>query len=134
MSKKIVRLTESDMIRLVKKIVKEQSEIDILKAKTGADIDKAIDDYYEKQGGRPAQKPLSKSKEGPFVHHKDTGWYDSKDRASAEPTDYSEEREFGPDEYGDFMEFINNCDNKWCLQTKRFYDTYAGRGNIKVRK
>jgi hypothetical protein len=134
MVKKIVRLTESDLVRLVKRVVKEQSEIDILKMNTGADIDKAIDDYYEKQGGRPAAKPLSKSKEGPFAHHKDIGWYDSKDRASAEPTDYSEEREFGPGEYDDFMEFINNCDNKWCLQTKRFYDTYANQGKIKVRK
>jgi hypothetical protein len=97
MIKKIVRLTESDLIRLVNKVVKEQSE-------------------------------------GPFAHHKDTGWYDAGDRAVEEPTDYSEEREFGPGEYDDFMEFINNCNHKWCLQTKRFYDTYASRGKIKVRK
>lgn len=134
MANKIVRLTESDLVRLVKRVVKEQSEVDILKMNTGADIDKAIDDYYEKQGGRPAAKPLSKSTKGPFAGHKDTGWYDADDRQSAEPTDYSEEREFGPGEYDDFMEFINNCDNKWCLQTKRFYDTYANQGKIKVRK
>ena len=125
MATKIVRLTESDLIRLVKKVVKEEQ---------GDELDSMLDDYYEKQGGRPAEKPLSKSTKGPFASHKDTGWYDADDRQSAEPTDYSEEREFGPGEYDDFMEFINNCNNKWCLQTKRFYDTYANQGKIKVRK
>ena len=83
---------------------------------------------------RLVNKIIKESDKGPFAHHKDTGWYDSKDRESAEPTDYSEEKEFGPDEYDDFMEFINNCDNKWCLKTKQFYDMYANKGNIKVRK
>jgi hypothetical protein len=125
MATKIVRLTESDLIRLVRKVVKEEQ---------GDELDSMLDDFYEKQGGRPAEKPLSKSTKGPFAGHKDTGWYDADDRQSAEPTDYSEEREFGPDEYDDFMEFINNCDNKWCIKTKQFYDMYANRGNIKIRK
>jgi hypothetical protein len=126
MATKIVRLTESDLIRLVRKVVKEEQ---------GDELDSMLDDFYEKQGGRPAQKPLSKSTKGPFASHGDDNkFYDADDRLSAEPTDYSEEREFGPDEYDDFMEFINNCNTKWCIQSKRLYDTYASRGNIKVRK
>jgi hypothetical protein len=32
------------------------------------------------------------------------------------------------------MEYINNCDTRWCLTTKRFYDQYAKMGNITVGK
>ena len=83
---------------------------------------------------RLVNKIIKESDKGPFAHHASPGWVDADDRHIEEPTNYSEEREFGPDEYDDFMEFINNCDNKWCLKTKQFYDMYADKGNIKVRK
>lgn len=103
---KIVRLSENDLVRLVKKVIKEQQE-----------------------------PSTPKATKGPFATHKDVGgWYDAADRNVNEPTDYSEEREFGPDEYDNFMEYINNCDTRWCIKTKNMYDLYAQRGSIKVRK
>lgn len=95
--KKTIRMTEGDLVRLVRRIVSEQT------------------------------KPYASWKEGP--------WMDSNDREYDEtPDDYSMEREFGPDEYDDFMEFINDCNTRWCLKTKQFYDRYAREGNIRVRK
>jgi hypothetical protein len=62
-------------------------------------------------------------------------WYDQEGQRTDEPKEFSTERTFGPDEYEDFMQFINNCDNKWCVQAKHLYDLYTkGDGsNIKVR-
>jgi hypothetical protein len=132
MATKIVRLTESDLIRLVKKVIREEEDYSNLYDDEKLDLDK-FDKYMDSKGpGTPSTK---QPKKGPFATHKNVGgWMDADDTEVSEPTDYSEEREFGPDEYDDFMEFINNCDNKWCLKTKEFYDRYADKGNIKVRK
>jgi hypothetical protein len=78
--------------------------------------------------------PLRKAEKGPFASAGD-GWYDADEREVDEPTDYSEERSFGPDEQESFMDYINNCNTKWCLTTKRMYDIYAKKpGGIRVRK
>ena len=97
--RKVIRLTESDLTRIVKRVIREGEA---------------------------------------FAHHDSTGWVDQDDRHV--PQDYMdvkgglEQRKFGPGEYDDFMEYINNCDNKWCVKTKEFYDNYAEKGPIRVRK
>lgn len=100
-SKRKIRLTESELVKLVNRLIKEE-----------------------------------RGKTPPFASNPAQGgqWYDSQDYATDEPTSYSEEREFGPEEYEDFMEFINDCETSWCLKTKKFYDHYANVGKIKVRK
>jgi hypothetical protein len=101
MKNKIVRLTESDLVRIVKKVIREGEA---------------------------------------YVHHDETGWVDQDDRTmdpdymDNEGSMFDEQRKFGPGEYKDFMKFINNCDNRWCLKTKMFYDKYAEKGPIRVRK
>ena len=134
--RKIIRLKEADLVKLVKKVIREEEDFSSLfyPNRSGEDNDKVVDDYFSKNP-RPSAPPKPKGK-GPFATHKSPNfdWYDSDDRAVQEPTDYSEEREFGPDEYDDFMEFINDCDTKWCLKTKQMYDRYAQQGNIVVRK
>lgn len=98
---KIVRLTERDLTRLVRRVIKEGEA---------------------------------------YAHHDLSGWVDQKDvrvpqdYMDNEGSDFEEQRVFGPGEYDDFMEFINNCNNSWCLKTKKFYDMYAEKGPIKVRK
>jgi hypothetical protein len=82
----------------------------------------------------PKKPPTRKPEEGPFASAGE-GWYDSEEMEVMEPTDYSEEKTFGPDDYENFMEYINNCNTKWCLTTKRMYDAYSKKpGGIKVRK
>jgi hypothetical protein len=52
-----------------------------------------------------------------------------------EPTDYSEEITFGPGEYKSFMKFMNKCNTKSCVATKKMYDKYAETtGGFKVRR
>jgi hypothetical protein len=99
--RKVVRLTESDLTRLVKRIVRESEGRS----------------PFGKMGGAG-----------------DT-WYDASDRPMKdEPSDYSKEKHFGPDEYDDFMEFINDCDTMWCVKVKKMYDRYADSGGITIRK
>ena len=95
---KIVRLTESDLVRLVKKIVNEQEE-----------------NMFAK-------------------HDLVGGWRDKNDVRVDEPIDYGVEMSFGPEDYDDFMDFINGCDTTWCLKTKKMYQRYADKGNITVRR
>lgn len=98
--KKIVRLTESDLMRIVKKVIKENEDEEI------------------------------------FASHDATGgkYYDAMDRPVGLDIEFSETREFGPEDYDSFMEYINNCDTRWCLRTKKYYDMYAQTGNITVGK
>jgi len=123
---KIIRLTESDLTRLVKRVIKEQQGV-------FGNIDLAK--FDAEWGDKGPKKPSSrKADKGPFASAGDE-WYDSEDMEVMEPTDYSEEKTFGPDEYEDFMEFINDCNTKWCLTTKRMYDRYSNKpGGIRVRK
>ena len=133
MRNRTVRLTENDLNRLVKRILKEQQEIDEF--------------FFEDDEDNPAERALSSgenprkwatnypAEKGPYAYNpKSRGWFDADDVGVMEPKNYSEEKEFGPEDYESFMEYINNCNTKWCLTTKRMYDAYAKEGKIKVRK
>jgi len=98
--KKVIRLTESDLVRLVKRVVKEEES---------------------------DSKPVA-------YHDLVGGWYDTNNEKVDEPTDYSEEMSFGPEDYKKFIKFINDCDTSWCLKTKKMYKLYTNKGNIIVRK
>ena len=63
-----------------------------------------------------------------------TKYLDTMDREVKGDIEFSEKKEFGPEDYDSFMEYINNCDTKWCLTTKMFYDRYVKMGNITVGK
>ena len=71
-----------------------------------------------------------------FATHPDVGgWFDAKDRAmDDEPTDFDSERNFGPGDYRKFKRFISGCNVSWCLKAKDWFDRYAERGPITVRK
>jgi hypothetical protein len=120
--RKIVRLTERDLTRLVKRIVRETEEMD------------------EIRGRAPYGKPGGSDK-----------FYDADDFEMDDESmmDYSEEKTFGPDNYEDFIDFINGCDTKWCVATKEDYlnnkggrgkfskkqfDRYSEKGGFTVRK
>lgn len=98
--KKIVKLTEADLARIVKRVIKENEDEELF----------ATHDY---QAGK---------------------YYDTMDRRVDSDIEFSEKREFGPEDYDSFMEYINNCDTRWCITTKRMYDAYASKGNITVGK
>lgn len=99
--KKTIRLTESDLIRLVNRVIKEEEdEMDVF-----------------------ASAP-----------HIQKGYYDKMDRPVKGDIEYDESRTFGPNEYDDFMEYINNCNTRWCLTTKKFYDKYTKGGPLVVAK
>lgn len=98
--KKVIRLTESDLIRLVNKVIKENGDEEMF----------ATHGY---QGGK---------------------YYDTMDKPVDSDIEFSEKREFGPEDYDSFMNYINNCNTRWCLTTKKMYDKYASKGNITVGK
>jgi len=98
--KKIVKLTEADLARIVKRVIKENEDEELF----------ATHDY---QAGK---------------------YYDTMDRRVDSDIEFSEKKEFGPEDYDSFMEYINNCNTRWCLTTKRMYDAYASKGNITVGK
>lgn len=115
--KKIVRLTESDLIRLVKKVIQEQ----------GLD------------------KKLPRKVKG-ILGHRDR-WYDEMDRpANADEFDYDEEIEFGPDDFEDYINHyeMDFPENKWPFSLrgldqdrtpgKEYWDRYQKDGPIKLRK
>ena len=106
--KKIVRLTERDLTRLVNRVIRE------------------FDDSMQ---GRPDTGEMDI-----FAKSPDSGVNKFRDRfdAEVEDTEFEDTKEFGPEEYDDFMEYINGCDTKWCLTTKKYYDLYANRGPITV--
>jgi len=78
---------------------------------------------------------IKESDENMFAKHDLVGgWRDKNDLKVDEPSDYSEEMSFGPEDYDDFMDFINGCDTTWCLKTKKMYQRYADKGDITVRR
>lgn len=99
--KKTVRLTESDLVLLVKRVVQEQQEEEIF-------------------GTHPS-------------FGKET-YVDAMDRKVGSEIEFSDVREFGPEDYKSFMEYINNCDTRWCIKTKQNYDKFASMGTIKIGK
>lgn len=100
--KKVIKLTESDLARIIKRVIKEEM----------------------KGPHRPGENMFASSP-------KITGnkFYDTEDRpVDDEQIDFFEKKTFGPDEYDDFMDYINNCNTKWCLTTKKYYDFYTQTG------
>ena len=115
--KKIVRLTESDLIRLVKRVIKEQ-ELD---------------------------KELPKRKKAILGHGGD--WYDEMDRrVNPDEFEHDEEIEFGPDDFEDYIAHTETDfpENKWAFNVKGFkgdrgpgkgyWDRYQKWGPITLRK
>jgi len=118
MSKKIIKLTESDLIRLVKRVIKEQE--------------------FERE--------LPIGRKG-ILGHKDY-WTDEEDRpVNPDEFDYDEEIEFGPDDFEDYISHTETDfpGNKWSFGMKGvkgddrspgkgYYDRYQKQGPIKLRK
>ena len=114
---KIVRLTESDLIRLVKRVIREQ-ELD---------------------------RELPRRKKG-ILGHKGS-WYDETDsRVNPDEFDYDEEIEFGPDDFEDYISHTETDfpDNKWSFGMKgykgdrgpgqKYWDRYQQDDKITLRK
>lgn len=103
MRRKIIKLTESDLARIVRRVIKEEEE-----------------DVYM---STPATQ---------------RGFYGGKtDRpVKGDELDLSDfdTKTFGPEDYDDFMDFINDCDTIFCTKTKRMYDLYAAKGPVVVSK
>ena len=115
--KKILRLTENDLIRLVKKIIQEQE--------------------FERE--------LPRMKKG-ILGHKDS-WYDEEDRpVNPDEFEYDEELEFGPDDFEDYISHTETDfpENRWSFGMKGikgdrgpgkgYWDRYQKQGPIKLRK
>jgi len=116
--KKIIRLTESDLVRLVKRVVKEQ-EFD---------------------------RELSRGPKKGILGWKDN-WYDEGDRPiNPDDFEYDEEIEFGPDDFEDYISQTDTDfpENRWSFNAKGFkgdrsigkgyYDRYQKQGPVKLRK
>lgn len=115
--KKIVRLTERDLSRLVRRVIREQ-ELD---------------------------RELPMRKKG-IVGHNDR-WYDERDfPVNPDEFDYDEEIEFGPDDFEDFIAHSETDfpENRWSFNQKGhkgdvspgkgYWDRYQQHGPIKMRK
>jgi hypothetical protein len=115
--KKVIRLTESDLTRLVKRVMNEM-----------------LDSHVPRK---------SKGILGQDGH----GWFDQLDRPikNQDEFDYDEEYEFGPDDFEDYLDKTSDVDNKWSFQTKGwdgsdkpgrdYFDAYTKHGKkLKLRK
>jgi len=114
---KIIRLTESDLTRIVKRAIKE----------------------HFNYGGEPEQSSQDFEDDDEFdafASHPMAGsnYFNKQDVAHKGNLDFDEGKVFGPEDYDSFMEYINGCNTKWCLTTKRMYDSYASKGPISVVK
>ena len=114
---KVIRLTESDLIRLVKRVIKEQ-ELD---------------------------RELPRQVKG-ILGHNDY-WYDETDTPiNPDDFEYDEEIEFGPDDFEDYISHTETDfpDNRWSFGMKGmdgergpgkgYFDRYTKRAPIKLRK
>lgn len=124
--KKNIRLTESDLARIVKRVIQEQEN-----------------DYtlYPSHSWHPAD-----IKKGPYRIHQwgNNSWYDETDREvhPDEIEDFEEEVEFGPDDFGKFLEYTKSIPNRWDSARstelgKHYYDIHYKQKNpvpIKIRK
>ena len=109
--KKIVRLTESDLIRIVKRVISEQEE-----------MPKKLRGNYRIRSWMP------------------NSWFDEDDRAvnPLDIEDFEEEIEFGRDDYEKFLDYTKDIPNKWDFKrVKDYYDSHYKTGReipIKIRK
>lgn len=115
--RRISRLTESDLVRLVKKVIRENRRV------------------YEGSDWKMAASVGDKVRDNRVVDRDD--WYDEMD-SPMNPIDLdmaTHGKVFGPDQYEEFMEYINDCDTMWCTKTKKMFDVYqAQAGPISVVK
>ena len=116
--KKTVRLTEADLIKLVKRIIKEQE--------------------FERE--------LPMGMKG-ILGHKDS-WYDEQDNPiNPDDFEYDEEIEFGPEDFEDYISHTETDlpGNRWSFGMKGvkdndrtpgkgYWDRYQKQGPIKLRK
>jgi hypothetical protein len=99
--KKIVKLTERDLTRIVRRVISEADAIARVQS-------------------------LGKD-----------NWLDSDDRMINRPNlkRFPDEKRFGPNDYEDFMEYINDCDTEWCIKTKKILRSiYKRRNNNRKKK
>jgi len=115
---KIIRLTEADLARIVRRVIKEQ-ELD---------------------------KELPRGKKG-ILGHNDR-WYDEMDRpVNPDDFEHDEEIEFGPDDFENYLNHTERDfpTNRWSFGMqgrkasdrtpgKRYWDRYQQDGPIKLRK
>jgi hypothetical protein len=108
--KKIVRLTESDLIRIVKRVISEE------------EMSKKLRGNYRIRNWGP------------------NSWHDEDDRAvnPLDIEDFEEEIEFGPDDYEKFLDYTKDIPNKWDFKDDRgYYDQHYKPGRelpLKIRK
>ena len=115
--KKIIRMTESDLTRLVRRVIREQE--------------------FERE--------LSRAPKG-ILGHMDK-WYDENDRmVNPDEFDYDEEIEFGPEDFEDYIAHTETDfpENRWNFNAKGYkgdrshgkgyYDRYQKHGPLKLRK
>jgi len=117
--KKVIRLTESDLEKIVRKVVEEQS-VGLAFGAEGNGL--------KVRKGDKGEEMFAKS------DNIMTNYRDSMDSPVMGDIEFSEKKEFGPEDYDSFMEYINNCDTRWCITTKKYYDKFVKMGNITVGK
>lgn len=124
--RKVTRLTESDLIRLVKKVIRENGRVN--EYFYYDDIgDSPVEPSTPNKGNpkwKMAASPGNKVRGNRVVDREN--WYDERDKPM-NPSDLdtaTHGKVFGPDQYEEFMEYINDCDTMWCVKTKNMFDKY----------
>ena len=109
--KKVIRLTEADLARIVKRVISEQEE-----------MPKKLRGNYRIRSWGP------------------NAWYDEDDRPvnPLDIEDFEEEIEFGRDDYEKFLDYTKDIPNRWDFKgEKRYYDQHYNPGRelpLKIRK
>jgi len=123
--KKVIKLTESDLARIVKRVIKENDDYTLYPS----------DSWYS-----------GNIKKGPYRIHQwgPDSWFDETDSSVSpdEIEDFEEEVEFGPDDFGKFIEYTRSIPNRWDTARstqlgKDYYDRHYKQKNpvpIKIRK